>query len=38
MYTARGTLDKSHLLEKYLPTVRRIALQMMARLPARSTA
>lgn len=34
MYTARGTVDKSHLIEEYLPIVRRIALQMMARLPA----
>lgn len=34
MYTARGTIDKSHLIEEYLPLVRRIALQMMARLPA----
>ncbi len=34
MYTAQGRIDQSHLLESYLPTVRRIALQMMARLPA----
>ena len=34
MYTARGTIDKSHLMEQYLPIVRRIAVQMMARLPA----
>lgn len=34
MYTARGTIDKSHLIGEYLPLVRRIALQMMARLPA----
>ncbi|HWI83350.1 RNA polymerase sigma factor FliA [Ramlibacter sp.] len=34
MYTARGTIDKSHLLESYLPLVRKIAVQMMARLPA----
>lgn len=34
MYTARGTIDKSHLLDEYLPIVRRIAVQMMARLPA----
>lgn len=34
MYTARGTIDKSHLLDEYLPMVRRIAVQMMARLPA----
>jgi len=34
MYTARGTIEKSHLLESHLPMVRRIALQMVARLPA----
>ncbi len=34
MYTAQGTIEKSHLLEEYLPIVRRIAVQMMARLPA----
>lgn len=34
MYTATGTIDKSHLLEQYLPIVRRIAARMMARLPA----
>lgn len=34
MYTARGTIDTSRLLEEYLPIVRRIAVQMMARLPA----
>lgn len=34
MYTAHGTIDKSHLLESYLPTVKRIAVQMMSRLPA----
>lgn len=34
MYTAHGTIDKSHLLESYLPTVKRIAMQMLSRLPA----
>jgi RNA polymerase sigma factor FliA len=34
MYTAHGRIEKSHLLESYLPIVRRIAMQMMARLPA----
>ncbi|MGR4869655.1 RNA polymerase sigma factor FliA [Variovorax sp. LARHSF232] len=34
MYTAQGTLEKSHLLTQHLPLVRRIALQMLARLPA----
>ena len=34
MYTAQGTIAKRHLLEQHLPLVRRIALQMMARLPA----
>jgi len=34
MYTAQGTIDKSFLLESYLPIVRKIAVQMMARLPA----
>lgn len=34
MYTARGTIDKSHLLQSHLPMVRRIALQLAARLPA----
>jgi RNA polymerase sigma factor for flagellar operon FliA len=34
MYTAQGTIDKSHLLEQHLPMVRRIALQLIARLPA----
>jgi len=33
MYTAQGTIDKSHLLEEYLPMVRRIAVQMLGRLP-----
>ena len=34
MYTAQGTIDKSHLLTQHLPLVRRIALQMLAKLPA----
>jgi RNA polymerase sigma factor for flagellar operon FliA len=34
VYTAQGTLEKSHLLTQHLPLVRRIALQMLARLPA----
>ena len=34
MYTAQGTIDKSHLLEQHQPLVRRIALQMIAKLPA----
>ncbi|MFC5606406.1 RNA polymerase sigma factor FliA [Variovorax soli] len=34
MYTAQGTIDKSHLLRQHLPLVRRIALQMLAKLPA----
>ncbi len=34
MYTARGTIDKSVLLESYLPIVRKIAVHMIARLPA----
>ena len=34
MYTAQGTIEKSHLLEQHQPMVRRIALQMIAKLPA----
>ncbi len=34
MYTAQGTIEKSHLLKQHQPMVRRIALQMIARLPA----
>ena len=34
MYTAQGTIDKSHLLAQHQPLVRRIALQMMSKLPA----
>jgi RNA polymerase sigma factor for flagellar operon FliA len=33
-YTARGTLDRSAAVERYAPMVRRIATQMIARLPA----
>lgn len=34
MYTARGTIEKSSLVESCLPLVRRIAVHMMARLPS----
>ncbi len=34
MYTAQGTIEKSHLLKQHQPMVRRIALQMIAKLPA----
>jgi RNA polymerase sigma factor for flagellar operon FliA len=34
VYTAQGTIEKSHLLKQHQPMVRRIALQMIARLPA----
>jgi RNA polymerase sigma factor for flagellar operon FliA len=34
MYTARGTLDRSAAVERYAPLVRRIASQMIAKLPA----
>lgn len=34
MYTAQGVIEKSHLLELHLPMVRRMALQLIARLPA----
>lgn len=34
MYTAQGIIEKSHLLEQHQPMVRRIALQMIAKLPA----
>ena len=34
MYTAQGSIDKSLLLESYLPIVRKIAVHMIARLPA----
>lgn len=34
MYTARGTLDRSAAVERYAPMVRRLASQLIARLPA----
>lgn len=34
MYTARGTLDRSSELARHAPMVRRLASQMMARLPS----
>jgi len=34
MYTAKGTLDASALLKQYSPLVRRLAHQMIAKLPA----
>ncbi|ENO89501.1 RNA polymerase sigma factor FliA [Thauera linaloolentis] len=34
MYDAQGNLDKAHLVEAYAPLVKRIAYQLMARLPA----
>ena len=34
MYTAQGTIEKSHLLEQHYPMVRKMALQLIARLPA----
>lgn len=34
MYTAQGTIEKSHLLKQHQPMVRRMALQMLAKLPA----
>jgi RNA polymerase sigma factor FliA len=34
MYDANGNLDKEHLIEGYAPMVKRIAFQLMARLPA----
>jgi RNA polymerase sigma factor for flagellar operon FliA len=34
MYTAKGTLDSSSLLKQYSPLVRRLAHQMIAKLPA----
>ena len=33
-YTARGTLDRSAAVERYAPMVRRLASQLIARLPA----
>ena len=34
MYDADGNLNKDHLIEGYAPLVKRIAYQLMARLPA----
>lgn len=34
MYTASGKIDKSDMMKEYAPLVRRLALQMIARLPA----
>ena len=34
MYTAKGQLDKSSLIRQYSPLVRRLAHQMIAKLPA----
>jgi len=34
MYDAKGNLDKAHLVEAYAPLVKRIAYQLMSRLPA----
>ena len=34
MYDEQGNLDKSHLIESYAPLVKRIANQLLARLPA----
>jgi RNA polymerase sigma factor for flagellar operon FliA len=34
MYTARGTLERSAAVERYAPMVRRLASQLIARLPA----
>ena len=34
MYTAKGQLDANALLKQYSPLVRRLAHQMIAKLPA----
>ena len=34
MYDANGNLDKASLVEAYAPLVKRIAFQLMAKLPA----
>jgi RNA polymerase sigma factor for flagellar operon FliA len=34
LYTARGTLDRTAAVERHAPMVRRLAAQMIARLPA----
>ena len=33
MYTAVGSLDKQHYVEQFSPLVKRIARQMMVKLP-----
>jgi len=34
LYTARGTLDRTAAVQRYAPMVRRLAAQLIARLPA----
>jgi len=34
LYTARGTLDRTAAVQRYAPLVRRLAAQLIARLPA----
>ena len=34
MYTPQGTLDRKDVIERYGPMVRRVAAQLIARLPA----
>lgn len=34
MYTAKGQLDREHMIRQYLPLVRRLAHHMIAKLPA----
>ena len=34
MYTAKGRLESNELLKQYSPLVRRLAHQLMAKLPA----
>ena len=34
MYTAKGQLDANAMLKQYSPLVRRLAHQMIAKLPA----
>lgn len=34
MYTSRGTLDRAAVIERYGPMVRRVAAQLITRLPA----
>ncbi len=33
MYTAKGTMDREHMLRQYVPLVRRLAHHMIAKLP-----